>query len=89
LRSGVICRIFRAPPQNQENLNGVANSAGRFRASGRQHSSVHAYPPIGKANRKGSFGSPQAVRDHYVIDPFVGAGDDPLKTWTLKPNSFH
>ena len=58
------------------NFRGVTNGLDRIQASGANVVWLMPIHPIGVLNRKGSLGSPYAVRDYRAINPAYGTAAD-------------
>ena len=76
LRDGVIYEIFPRDFSPAGNLNGVTTQLDRLKGLGVTILWIMPIHPIGEQGRKGSFGSPYAIRDYYAIDPAYGTLDD-------------
>ena len=76
LKSGVIYQVFVRAFSPRGDLNGVTARLDDLSAL---HVNVVWLMPIhpdGQVKKKGSLGSPYAVRDYYAIDPALGTRDD-------------
>ncbi|HTZ88738.1 MAG TPA: alpha-amylase family glycosyl hydrolase [Alloacidobacterium sp.] len=76
LKSGVIYQIFVRSFSQAGDLNGVT---ARLDELHDLHVNILWLMPIhpdGQVKKKGSLGSPYAVRDYYAIDPALGTKDD-------------
>ncbi len=76
VRSGVIYEINTRTFSASGNFRGVEARLDDLRALGVTILWLMPIHPIGEARRKGTLGSPYAVRDYYAIDPAYGTGDD-------------
>lgn len=76
LRSSFIYQIFVRDYSASGDFKGVTKDLDRIKGLGADI--IHLLPihPIGKANRKGSIGSPYAIQDYTKIDPAYGDEKD-------------
>jgi cyclomaltodextrinase / maltogenic alpha-amylase / neopullulanase len=76
LKSGVIYQIFVRAFSPAGNLNGVTAHLDDLHALNVNILWLMPIHPDGQLKKKGSLGSPYAVRDYYAIDPALGTKDD-------------
>jgi cyclomaltodextrinase / maltogenic alpha-amylase / neopullulanase len=76
LKSGVIYQIFVRSFSEQGDLSGVTGRLDELHSLGVKILWLMPIHPDGQVNKKGSLGSPYAVRDYYAIDPALGTKDD-------------
>ncbi len=76
LKSGVIYQIFVRAFSPAGNLNGVTARLDELHALNVNILWLMPIHPDGQLKKKGSLGSPYAVRDYYAIDPALGTKDD-------------
>lgn len=76
LKSGVIYQIFVRAFSPAGDLNGVTNRLDDLHSLGVNILWLMPIHPDGQLKKKGSLGSPYAVRDYYAIDPALGTKDD-------------
>lgn len=76
LRSGVIYEIYLRQFSPQGNLNGVTARLDDLQRLGVNVLWLMPIHPNGQVKKKGTLGSPYAVRDYYAIDPKYGTKDD-------------
>ncbi|MBV8674435.1 MAG: family 10 glycosylhydrolase [Acidobacteriaceae bacterium] len=76
LESGVIYQIFVRAFSQAGNLNGVAARLDDLHGLNVNILWLMPIHPDGQVKKKGSLGSPYAVRDYYAIDPALGTKDD-------------
>ena len=76
LRNGVIYEIFERDFSNEGNFNGVTAHLDELKDLGVTILWLMPIHPIGERGRKGSYGSPYAVRDYYAINPDYGTKED-------------
>jgi len=76
LTSGVIYEIFPRTFSPEGNLNGVTGRLDDLKNLGVNILWLMPIHPDGQIKKKGSLGSPYAVRDYYAIDPAYGTKDD-------------
>lgn len=76
LRSSFIYQIFVRDYSKSGDFKGVTRDLGRIKGLGADI--IHLLPihPIGKVNRKGSMGSPYAIKDYTRVDPAYGGEED-------------
>jgi cyclomaltodextrinase len=76
LDSAVIYEIFPRTFSPEGNLNGVTKKLDYLQALGVNVLWLMPLNPVGQVKKKGTFGSPYAVRDYYAINPAYGTKDD-------------
>src|SRR5271170_7918383 len=76
LKSGVIYQIFVRSFSASGDLNGVTARLDELHALNVNILWLMPIHPDGQVKKKGSLGSPYAVRDYYAIDPALGTKDD-------------
>src|ERR1700685_3220929 len=76
LRSGVIYEIYLRSFSPQGNLKGVTARLDYLQQLGVNVLWLMPIHPNGQVKKKGTLGSPYAVRDYYAIDPQYGTKDD-------------
>jgi hypothetical protein len=76
LKSGVIYQIFIRSFSASGDLNGVTAKLDDLRALHVNILWLMPIHPYGQVKKKGSLGSPYAVRDYYAIDSPLGTKDD-------------
>lgn len=76
VRDGVIYEIFERDFSAGGNFNGVTAQLDRLKQLGVTILWLMPIHPIGQEKKKGTIGSPYAVRDYYAINPDYGAKDD-------------
>ncbi len=76
LRSGVIYQIFVRSFSASGDLKGVTARLDDLRALNVNVLWLMPIHPDGQVKKKGSLGSPYAVRDYYAVDPALGTKDD-------------
>ena len=76
LKSGVIYQIFVRSFSPSGDLNGVTARLDDLHTLGVNILWLMPIHPDGQVKKKGSLGSPYAVRDYYAIDPALGTKDD-------------
>lgn len=76
LESGVIYQIFVRSFSQPGDLNGVTARLDDLRKLNVNILWLMPIHPDGQLKKKGSLGSPYAVRDYYAIDPALGTKDD-------------
>jgi len=76
LRNGVIYEIFERDFSSEGNFNGVTAHLDELKDLGVTILWLMPVHPIGEKFRKGSYGSPYAVRDYYAINPDYGTKED-------------
>jgi cyclomaltodextrinase / maltogenic alpha-amylase / neopullulanase len=76
VRDGVVYEIFPRQFSTQGNFNGIADQLDRLKKLGVTVLWLMPIHPIGQKLKKGSIGSPYAVRDFYAINPDYGTKED-------------
>src|SRR5271168_3493302 len=76
LKSGVIYQIFVRSFSPAGDLNGVTSRLDELHSLGVNILWLMPIHPDGQVKKKGSLGSPYAVRDYYAIEPALGTKDD-------------
>jgi glycosidase len=76
VRDGVIYEIFPRSFSASGNFAGVTAGLDRLEKLGVTILWLMPIHPIGEVQRKGTLGSPYAVRDYYAINPDYGTKDD-------------
>ena len=76
LTSGVVYEIFPRAFSQEGNLRGVTKRLDALKSLGVNVLWLMPIHPSGQLNKKGTLGSPYAVRDYYAIDPSYGTKDD-------------
>ncbi len=76
LKSAVIYEIFPRAFSPEGNLNGVTKRLDDLKKLGVDVLWLMPIYPTGESNKKGTLGSPYAVRDYYAIDPKYGTKED-------------
>jgi cyclomaltodextrinase len=76
LRAGVVYEIFPRNFSAEGNFNGITARLDELKELGVTVLWLMPIHPIGEKMRKGSLGSPYAVRDFYAINPDYGTAED-------------
>jgi len=76
LKSGTVYQVFVRSFSPAGDLNGVTARLDDLKKLGVNIVWLMPIHPDGQLKKKGSLGSPYAVRDYYAIDPAVGTKDD-------------
>lgn len=76
VRDGVVYEIYPRAFSAEGDFNGVTRGLDRLRDLGVNILWLMPIHPIGQAKKKGSIGSPYAVRDYYGINPDYGTKED-------------
>src|SRR5262249_15164146 len=76
LRDGVIYELFPRNFSPEGNFNGVTTRLDELKDLGVDIIWLMPIHPLGQKLRKGSIGSPYAVRDYYAINPDYGTDAD-------------
>src|SRR5947208_1448249 len=76
VRDGVIYEIFPRVFSAEGNFNGVTARLDELKSLGVNILWLMPIHPIGQEKKKGTIGSPYAVRDYYAINPDYGTADD-------------
>lgn len=79
LRNGVVYQVFPRVFSSTGDFKGVTSQLDRLKELGVSVLWLMPIHPIGREQRKGTFGSPYAVADYYAINPDYGTKGD-LKT---------
>lgn len=76
LRNMVIYSIFVRQYSEEGTFEAVRKDLKRIRSLGTDIIWLMPIHPIGEKNRKGSLGSPYAIRDYRAVNPDLGTMDD-------------
>lgn len=76
VRDGVIYEIFPRAFSAEGNFNGITARLDDLKALGVNILWLMPIHPIGQEKKKGTIGSPYAVRDYYGINPDYGSKED-------------
>src|SRR5712692_5324303 len=76
VRDGVIYEIYPRDFSPEGNFNGITAQLDRLKDLGVTILWLMPIHPIGQENKKGTIGSPYAVRDYYAINPDYGTKED-------------
>jgi len=76
LKSGIVYQVFVRSFSPAGDLNGVTARLDDLHKLGINIIWLMPIHPDGQLKKKGSLGSPYAVRDYYAIDPALGSKDD-------------
>jgi cyclomaltodextrinase / maltogenic alpha-amylase / neopullulanase len=76
VRDGVIYQIFPRNFSSAGNFNAITTQLDRLKDLGVTILWLMPIHPLGQEKKKGSIGSPYAVRDYYAINPDYGTTDD-------------
>lgn len=76
VRDGVIYEIFPRVFSSEGNFNGITARLDDLKNVGVTILWLMPIHPIGQEKKKGSIGSPYAVRDYYAINPDYGTKED-------------
>jgi len=76
VRDGVIYEIFPRAFSAEGNFNGITARLDRLKDLGVNILWLMPIHPIGQEKKKGTIGSPYAVRDYYGINPDYGTKED-------------
>jgi glycosidase len=76
VRDGVIYQIFPRAFSSEGNFKGITAQFDRLKDLGVTILWLMPIHPIGQEKKKGTVGSPYAVRDYYGINPDYGTKDD-------------
>ena len=76
VRDGVIYEIYPRAFSQQGNFNAITARLDELRDLGVTILWLMPIHPIGQEKKKGTIGSPYAVRDYYAINPDYGTADD-------------
>ena len=76
VRDGVVYEIYPRTFSKEGNFNGVTMGLDRLKELGVDILWLMPIHPVGQEKKKGSIGSPYAVRDFYAINPDYGTKED-------------
>jgi len=76
VRDGVVYEIFPRVFSAEGNLGGITARLDRLKELGVNILWLMPIHPIGREKKKGTIGSPYAVRDYYAVNPDYGTADD-------------
>src|SRR5208283_4149356 len=76
LRNGVVYEVFPRNFSPQGNFNGITARLDELKDLGVNVLWLMPIHPLGEKMRKGTIGSPYAVRDYYAINPDYGTAED-------------
>ena len=76
VRDGVIYEIYPRAFSQQGTFNAITARLDELKDLGVTILWLMPVHPIGKEKKKGTIGSPYAVRDYYEVNPYYGSGDD-------------
>ena len=76
LRDGVVYEIYPRDFSAQGNFNGITERLDDLKNLGVDILWLMPIHPIGQLKKKGTIGSPYAVRDYYAINPDYGTKED-------------
>src|SRR4026207_927622 len=76
VRDGVIYEIYPRAFSQQGNFNAITARLDELKDLGVTILWLMPIHPIGQEKKKGTIGSPYAVRDYYAINPDYGTADD-------------
>lgn len=76
VRDGVIYEIYPRAFSKEGNFNGITAQLDRLKDVGVTILWLMPIHPIGQEKKKGTIGSPYAVRDYYGINPDYGSKED-------------
>jgi cyclomaltodextrinase / maltogenic alpha-amylase / neopullulanase len=76
LKSGIIYEIFPRSFSAEGNLKSITKRLDGLKSLGVNVLWLMPIHPHGELNKKGTVGSPYAVRDYYAVDPAYGTKDD-------------
>lgn len=76
VRDGVVYEIYPRAFSPQGNFNGITARLDDLKSLGVTILWLMPIHPIGQEKKKGTIGSPYAVRDYYAINPDYGTGED-------------
>jgi glycosidase len=75
-RDGIVYEVFPRAFSARGDLAGVSAGLDRIRDTGATILWLMPIQPIGRAQRKGSFGSPYSIADYYAVNPDYGTARD-------------
>src|SRR3984893_3906018 len=76
VRDGVVYEIYPRAFSQQGNFNGISSRLDDLKNLGVTILWLMPIHPIGQEKKKGTIGSPYAVRDYYAINPDYGTRED-------------
>ncbi|HEX8852356.1 MAG TPA: alpha-amylase family glycosyl hydrolase, partial [Pyrinomonadaceae bacterium] len=76
VRAGVVYEIFPRVFSQEGNFNGITAQLDRLKDLGVNILWLMPIHPIGQEKKKGTIGSPYAVRDYYAVNADYGTADD-------------
>ena len=76
VRDGVIYEIYERDFSPEGNFKGITAQLDRLKNLGVTILWLMPIHPIGQEKKKGTIGSPYAVRDYYAINPDYGSKED-------------
>src|ERR1044071_6036731 len=76
VRDGVIYEIYPRDFSQDGNFRGITRQLDRLKELGISILWLMPIHPIGQEKKKGTIGSPYAVRDYYAFNPDYGTADD-------------
>jgi len=76
LKSSVVYEIFTRNFSKEGDFNGITGRLDELKDLGVDILWLMPIHPVGEKLKKGTFGSPYAVRDFYAINPEYGTADD-------------
>jgi len=75
-RDGIVYEIFPRAFSPEGNLAGVSARLDHIRDTGATVVWLMPVQPIGRAQRKGTFGSPYSISDYYALNPDYGTAEE-------------
>jgi glycosidase len=88
VRDGIIYQVFPRNFSPEGNFNAITAQLDRLKDLGVTILWLMPIHPIGQEKKKGTIGSPYAVRDYYAINPDYGTKDD-LKRLVAEAHKRH
>ncbi len=76
VRDGVVYEVFPRSFSKEGNFNGITRRLDELKSTGVNVLWLMPIHPIGQEKKKGTIGSPYAVRDYYAINPDYGRPED-------------
>ncbi len=76
VRDGVVYEIYPRAFSNKGDFNGISSQLDQLKDLGVNILWLMPIHPIGQEKKKGTIGSPYAVRDYYAINPDYGTKED-------------
>lgn len=76
IRDSVVYEVYPRSFSKEGNFDGITARLGEFKDLGVDVLWVMPIHPIGEKMRKGTLGSPYAVRDYYAVNPEYGTTND-------------